>query len=105
MGNDPRFALLAEHFDLLPSPKREIARWIVSRAPDSKERLPQALHRHAFSVFSFNLKGPDAIERLRRALILELLSKHRAAILRRRRVGATSNVPLGPRRVSKTRGC
>jgi hypothetical protein len=99
MPTEPPIELLRKHSDLLPPGKREVATWLLSREPGSKELLPRGLQRRVWTKFHYDLRAADSADRLLRELVLELLSRSRPEILRRRRTGATSGVPLGPRKV------
>ena len=92
--------LLSQNLHLFTPGKQHVARWLCddwSRNGGGAPRWLERALKGARDVPVGSLRRPEA---LLRDLSLELLSQHRAEVLRRRRVGAERGVPLGPRSVA-----
>lgn len=89
--------LLSQNLHLLSPGKQQVARWLCDNWANTDDPAPRWLHRALKGgpdVAAASLRKPEA---LLRDLALELLSRHRAEIVRRRRVGVERGAPLGPR--------
>lgn len=96
-SRDSTLELLSQNLHLLSPGKQQIARWLCDEWAQTGQAAPRWLQRAlkgAPDVAPGSLWRPEA---LLRDLGLELLSRQRGEVLRRRRVGAERGVPLGPR--------
>ncbi len=96
-SRDSMLQLLSQNLHLLSPGKQLIARWLCDEWGTTGQVAPRWLQRAlkgAPDVTPSSLLRPEA---LLSDLFLELLSLHKGEILRRRRVGAGRDVPLGPR--------
>jgi len=96
-SRDSMLQLLSQNLHLLSPGKQLAARWLCDEWGTTGQVAPRWLQRAlkcAPDVTPSSLLRPEA---LLSDLFLELLALHKAEILRRRRVGAGRDVPLGPR--------
>lgn len=90
-----KIQLLEEHLDLLPTPKRELARWLCKYGNDPEAKMPNQLWQIAHHSFPFHPQVHSR-ESLVRRLTLDLLSKNKLEISRRIKVGASRHKPAKP---------
>jgi hypothetical protein len=103
-SNKRSLEFLEKHLDLLPLEKQGIARWLCEEWRGGDSKLPRQLRNRVWRHFSYDLSLPDASEWLVRELSLELLAGSKVAIARRNRVGASRQLPSGPRRRGESHG-